>query len=836
MATIELDHRIKQAVQTWQEQSYEGASQVTRRLLEFWFKEEHILPDGSRFEFWRCQREGMEALIYVYEVCRYQSLYELARGFSVGIPVDPTRDLWPKYCFKMATGSGKTWVMALAMVWQYFNKVFGTDNGVRYSNHFLLIAPNLIVLDRLYGSAEEGKVDKSGFANNAIFYNFPFIPPEWREDFDLELIKQSEVIPRTARGILHVTNIQQLYEREPEGAINPIDEKVGPKPKREEEAIYDSLRTQLSHYDDLMVLNDEAHHVHSDDLEWNKFIANLDSSPKEQGRDGLVMQLDFTATPKDLQGKLFPHIIYDYPLAKAITDKIVKRPRIGEIENVPEPRGKDFVKKNRLQIDTGVEILKEFQKEFQDTGKKPVLFIMTDITKNADRVGQYLERQGYGGKVLVIHTNTKGVITKKDLDKARDAARKIDSPENPYEVIISVMMLKEGWDVRNVCVIVPLRAFDSPVLPEQTLGRGLRRIAPQDKDWDERLIVIDHPRFRQLWQVEIDKGELVADFTTAKKAYEPSNLVMVNPEKLQFEIEVPVVEGGLTRTVPDLAKLDIERLPSGLFRLSEIELPKVMYRERDLLEQKIVREMILAFDYTENFSLYLSYICKAITSKTGASSVFVDLVPKVRAYIENYLFDQRVDGGDPKITKKLNYIPIREKLVEIFSREINTLARKEEKVSLQRYFKVSETQPLHTSEPVTKVTKSVFESLPYPKRSAFEKEFMSYLDEKDGVHAFTKVLPRHPLHIPYYNQEGYLRYYLPDFVVKEERAMYLVETKGMEGVEVPVKDKEALRWCQNVERLSGKPWAYLKVRPQDLETYRSHDFQTLATATGISHK
>jgi type III restriction enzyme len=831
MTEIDLDHGIKQAVQTWREKNYEGTSHVTRRLLEFWFKEAHILPDGSHFEFWRCQREGIEALIYLYEVCKYQSLYKLAGGFSVSIPVDPTKDLWPKYCFKMATGSGKTWVMALAMVWQYFNKVFGTDNGVRYSNHFLLIAPNLIVLDRLYGEAVEGKADKSGFANNAIFYNFPFIPPEWREDFDLELIKQSEVIPRTARGILHLTNIQQLYEREPERAINPIDEEVGPKPRREEEAVSDSLRIQLSHYDDLMVLNDEAHHVHSDDSEWNTVIANLDSSHRGNGGKGLVMQLDFTATPKDLKGSLFPHIIYDYPLAEAIRDKIVKRPRIGEIENPPEPLGRDFVKRNRLQIDTGVEILREFQKEFQDTDKKPVLFIMTDITQNADKVGQYLEGQGYAGKVLVIHTDSQGVMTPKDLKRARTAAREIDSPHSPYEVIVSVMMLKEGWDVRNVCVIVPLRAFDSPVLPEQTLGRGLRRMAPQDEAWEERLIVIDHPRFRQLWEAEIDKGELIADFTTATKAYEPSNLVRVDPEKLQFDIEIPVVEGGLTRTVPDLSKLDIGRLPSRLFRLSEIELPKVMYRERDLLEQKIVREMILAFDYTEDLSLYLSYICKAITSKTGASSIFVDLVPKVRTYIELYLFDKQLNGEDSDLTKKLNYIPIREKLVDIFSEEINALSKKEEEVSIPRSFKVSETQPLHTSEPVAKVRKTVFEGLPYSNRSAFEKEFMNYLDERDEVQAFTKVLPRHPLHIPYYDQDGYLRYYVPDFVVREEKAMYLVETKGMEGAEVPAKDQQALRWCRNVEKLTGRPWRYLKVRPQDLAIYRAHAFQTLATAT-----
>jgi len=89
----------------------------------------------------------------------------------------------------------------------------------------------------------------------------------WRErNYD----GSSEVIPRTAKSILHLTNIQQLYEREPEVVVNPLDDVLGPKPKREEEAIYDSLRKKLSHYEDLMVLNDEAHHVHSNDLEWNK--------------------------------------------------------------------------------------------------------------------------------------------------------------------------------------------------------------------------------------------------------------------------------------------------------------------------------------------------------------------------------------------------------------------------------------------------------------------------------------------------------------------------------------------------------------------------------------
>jgi hypothetical protein len=164
-------------------------------------REEHWLKDGSEFKFWRAQREAIEALIYVYEVCRYHNLYSLSRNFGVSLTFDPTTDNWPKYCFKMATGSGKTFVMALAIVWQYFNRFFRTENGCRYTSRFLLIAPNLIVLDRL----------NEAFEDNAIFQDFPFIPPEWEADFDLQLVYQSQVTAPHAFGTLYLTNVQQLY-------------------------------------------------------------------------------------------------------------------------------------------------------------------------------------------------------------------------------------------------------------------------------------------------------------------------------------------------------------------------------------------------------------------------------------------------------------------------------------------------------------------------------------------------------------------------------------------------------------------------------------------------
>ena len=185
MANIILDEKIKQTVFSWRgkdtdrwEDRYKGVSLVTKRLLQFWFEEEHFLPDGVEFKFYSAQRDAIESLIYVYEVCKYNSLSELYRNFEVDQAISLASDKWAKYCFKMATGSGKTFVMALAIAWQYFNKFFETNNGVRYSQHYLMISPNLIVLDRLYES----------FRNIQIFKQFPFIPDEWMFDFDLQVI------------------------------------------------------------------------------------------------------------------------------------------------------------------------------------------------------------------------------------------------------------------------------------------------------------------------------------------------------------------------------------------------------------------------------------------------------------------------------------------------------------------------------------------------------------------------------------------------------------------------------------------------------------------------
>src|SRR3989304_3162195 len=111
---------------------------------------------------------------------------------------------------------------------------------------------------------------------------------------------------------------------------------------------------------------------------------------------------------------------------------------------------------------------------------KHVLFIMAGKNVHADALGDYLwKTKEFGFKeseVLVIHTDEAGEITKRDLEKAREVARDIDKAESRIKAIVSVMMLREGWDVRNVTVVLGLRPFTATaeILPEQVIGRGLR--------------------------------------------------------------------------------------------------------------------------------------------------------------------------------------------------------------------------------------------------------------------------------------------------------------------------------------------------------------------------
>src|SRR6185503_13638897 len=236
-----------------------------------------------------------------------------------------------------------------------------------------------------------------------------------------------------------------------------------------------------------------------------------DDAPK-----GLAAQLDFTATPRHSKGQLFSWTVFDYPLKQAIIDNVVKRPLKGIAQGISEARSDIASTRYEAYLAAGVERWKEYRDQLQPLAKKPVLFVMMNDTSEADDVGDWLQKKypsEFGGdKLLIIHTDRSGDVSKKDLEKARTASREVDDEKSPINCIVSVLMLREGWDVQNVTVIVGLRPYTSKanILPEQTVGRGLRRMfANTGTAYIERVDVIGNTAFLKFVE-QLERDEDIA--------------------------------------------------------------------------------------------------------------------------------------------------------------------------------------------------------------------------------------------------------------------------------------------------------------------------------------
>ena len=329
-----------------------------------------------------------------------------------------------RYAFKMATGSGKTWVMAMAIVWAYFHK--RRVPGSNLSTNFLIVAPNVIVYQRL----------ARDFANNRIFHELPLVPPEWRP-WQQKVILRGESNEPDPSGNLFLTNVQQIYEsREAEWApLNAVDAVLGRKPVQDLTTHQRSMLDRLRDLKDLIVLNDEAHHVHDDELAWNQALLSL----HEDLPNGLSLWLDFSATPKDQGGLYYPWTICDYPLAQAVEDRIIKAPLIVTMEDHPSHPGTDPAHVTRADVTekygfwlyAAMQRWREHWNTYQQYGIRPVLFIMVERSAYADAVAQYLlDMHEFGLRVVRgthdSHQRKGRYSGKRDLDIARQAARDID--------------------------------------------------------------------------------------------------------------------------------------------------------------------------------------------------------------------------------------------------------------------------------------------------------------------------------------------------------------------------------------------------------------------------
>ena len=383
--------------------------------------------------------------------------------------------------------------MSLAIAWSFFHKLYEPDSEL--SRNFLVIAPNIIVLDRIYHD----------FQGLRIFFADPVLPDNgfegrnWRDDFQLTLHLQDEVRVTRPTGNIFLTNIHRVYSGD-QPPLSPDDDDsmdyfLGRRPTGATTDSKIDLGVIVRDIDELMVLNDEAHHIHDSKLAWFKSIEDIHNRLLQKG-GALALQVDVTATPKHNDGAIFVQTVADYPLVEAISQNVVKHPVLPDVpsrDRLTERQSAKYTEKYADYLDLGVIEWRKAYTEHDKLGVKAILFVMTDDTRNCDEVAEYLENRYPDLKdaVLVIHTKRNGEITeatsgkkKEELEKLRKQAKEIDSIESPYKAIVSVLMLKEGWDVRNVTTIVGLRPYSakSNILPEQTLGRGLRRMYLEDAE------------------------------------------------------------------------------------------------------------------------------------------------------------------------------------------------------------------------------------------------------------------------------------------------------------------------------------------------------------------
>lgn len=511
---IKLVELIRPRVKTWRENGYPGATGITKRLLSYWYD----LNERTYRRFFFCQLEAIETLIW---------LTEAPDAEKTGIEIPSDGGAFVRWCCKMATGSGKTIVMAMLIAWQVLNKVVYPQDK-RFSKNILVIAPGLTVKSRLSVL--------NPFATDNYYDEFNILPPSLYEK-----LRQGKII---------IQNWHQLnWETEDQLAKKKSVDKRGVK---SDEAYVREVLGEMANSRNIVVINDEAHHawrvpaeskekgIKREDIEESTiWIGGLDRIHHSRG---ILTCFDFSATPFAPSGKksteehLFPWIVSDFGLNDAIESGLVKTPRVvvrddGRLTSDYKSRlyhiymddeVRDDINRKAEETESLPDLVTnayyllgkdwlETKKLWEQTKHKvpPVMITVANRTETAARIKFTFDHQQVlipelcdSEKILHIDSKVLKMAEEKDeainlslnadddeapesrltkLQQAELLRKKVDTVGKSGEIgeqvqnVISVGMLSEGWDAKTVTHIMGLRAFSSQLLCEQVVGRGLRR-------------------------------------------------------------------------------------------------------------------------------------------------------------------------------------------------------------------------------------------------------------------------------------------------------------------------------------------------------------------------
>jgi type III restriction enzyme len=513
---------------------------TTAELLLWWFGEDMVLARGTSamggggLNFHAGQKQAILNAIVAHEVLGKDrdnwTLLDLYQACAPDALLTGTRmnevasakHAHSKYCFKMATGTGKTWVMQALMVWQLLNKTAALAeciNDARFTRQFMVVAPGLIVYERLLdafcGKSVAGSTGRDFSTSDVYKFADLFVPEAYRETVFAfvrgNVCSKPEIgLKATGNGMIAITNWHLLAEGdvaedmkevaapgallEPHvvvGAVLPLT------PGRATGNSLDVLDRRyargnvlefLAGLPELMVFNDEAHHIHefkregeTTEVEWQKSLSRIAAT---KGR--CFVQVDFSATPyndvgsgKNKRKVYFPHIVVDFDLKSAMRAGLVKslvldkRKEIGalplEFKAERDESGNPTLSEGqRVMLRAGLKKLRKLEADFAkiDPHRRPKMLVVCEDTTVSPLVAAFLQDQAglNADEVMTIDSGEKAELGEKDWAPVRERLFSVDSHATP-RVIVSVLMLREGFDVNNICVIVPLRSSQAQSKP-----------------------------------------------------------------------------------------------------------------------------------------------------------------------------------------------------------------------------------------------------------------------------------------------------------------------------------------------------------------------------------
>ena len=898
---------------------------VTAELLRFWFQQDYC--ELRELNFHAGQRAAILHIIYAHEVLgttRLRDLYEAVAPEAMlegGVLSEVTRDRHdhPKYAAKMATGTGKTWVLNALLVWQYLNKLADPQDP-RFSSNFLLVAPGLIVYDRLLDSFQGKEQDgERDFATSDIYRQQDlFIPDTYRTQVFTFL--QSSVVTKTeigrkvtGSGLIAITNWHLLAGKEDPDFLDD-DEVEAPGAEIDPKAAVESffpltpgknagnaldvldrrfLRggplQALKDLPDLVVFNDEAHHIHevrkSDevtDVEWQKSLSEIAST---KGRR--FIQIDFSATPYNEVGSgrskgkaYFPHIVVDFDLKSAMRAGLVKSLALDkrkEIAALPldfkaerdeQKRVTGLSNGQRVMLQAGLKKLQILEEQFADADpdKHPKLLVVCEDTNVTPHVVEYLQSTGLSeDDILRVDSGRKAELGPKEWEPIREKLFDVDRHKQP-KVIVSVLMLREGFDVSNIAVIVPLRSSQASILLEQTIGRGLRLMWRGDLSIDELkaetreriskgleptnyfdvLFIVEHPAFSDFYDELLSGGLMVetgddADSTGATGDLEHVDL---RPGYQAYDFEIPVILRDADEELrqPSINPLELSASPYPLDLIIKTVGKGDRFVSHDAEtgtqygDYRVDGGVLTATGYNDYLSRMTTRITEALgrtmtksQSKYNENAKFPILQayrPLLTGWLDSYirhrLFGQEFDPLAEENWRVLLLDDVAHSIAGTFATKLVELQDSQVVASAEvQHRSLSEvtTIPVRGST-AEEVNKCIYPKLPIPSQGGgLERRFIRWADKDSCIEALAKVHEyRHDfLRRPYLKADGMPAQYSPDFLIRTPFTIYVVETKAQSALSdenVQRKQKAALAWCEKINELpeeqrDGREWAYV---------------------------